>query len=290
MLLDGTRNMFSGTSCPDEEIVDPIFPDRSNIFCVSCSLSPVGTLPPTTPGLLIVPQTPFMTSQELRNAVDAYMVDDSKTSIVAAQYGHPIGVWDVSRIADFSQLFDASRNTNFLNFDADLSGWNVSNAINMYAMFQQTVSFQDLSNALSRWDVSKVTDMSSMFASSSFSGDVSQWQVDRVTDFSFFAEFAVSFRSDVSMWNTSAAQDMGWMFRAAKSFQSNVSGWDISKVLDFSNLFAGASSFNQNLCSWGQQVTNTTNISFRNMLVGTSCPFSQIETNGTLRGPWCTPC
>lgn len=240
----------------------------------------------------MVARNSFTSSQELRDAVDAYAVDDTSSSIVAFRYGYPIGVWDVSRITDFSQLFDATRNTNLLNFDADLGGWNVSNAVTMYAMFQQTVSFRDLDNGLSRWDVRKVTDMSGMFASSAFSGDISQWQVQSVTDFSFFAEFATQFRSDLSLWNVSAAQDMAWMFRAAKSFQSDLSGWDVSSVLDFTNMFAGATVFQQNLCPWGLHVSSanatTSDISFRSMFAATSCPLAATEPNGT--GPWCTPC
>jgi Mycoplasma protein of unknown function, DUF285 len=289
--LDGTRNMFAGTSCPNEDTADPVFPDRSTTFCTACSLLPTpSTLPPTTPGSMVVARNPFLTLQELKDAVDAYVVDDTERSAVAFRYGYPIGVWDVSRISDFSQLFDATRNTNLLIFDADLGGWNVSNAINMYAMFQQTVSFQDLNSGLAGWDVRKVTDMSGMFASSAFSGDISQWQVQNVIDFSFFADFAGTFRSDVSQWNVSAAQDMSWMFRAAKSFQANVSGWDVSRVLDFSNMFAGASSFNQNLCAWSSQVPNPNDISFRSMFAGTSCPLAAMEPNSTASGPWCTPC
>jgi Mycoplasma protein of unknown function, DUF285 len=289
MQLDGTRNMFAGTSCPNEDTADPIFPDRSNTFCVSCSSLPtISTFPPTTSGSIMAARNTFTSTQELKDAVDAYVVDDTASSLVAFKYGYPIGVWDVSRLTDFSQVFDATRNTNLLNFDADLGGWNVSNAVNMYAMFQQAVSFQDVNSGLSRWDVRKVTDMSSMFASSAFSGDISQWQVQNVTDFSFFADFASNFRSDLSLWNVSAAQDMSWMFRAAKSFQANVSGWDVSRVLDFSNMFAGAAFFHQNLCAWGRQVA--TDVSFRSMFTATSCPLAASDPNGTASGPWCTPC
>jgi hypothetical protein len=237
MQLSGTRNMFAGTSCPDEGIPDPIYPDRSNTFCVSCATQspiPVTTPPPSTGNTFT--GKPFVSIDELRRAVDAYMLDDTDSSYVAFQYGYPIGVWDVSQLTDFSQIFDATQNTNILYFNADLSGWNVSNAVNMYAMFQQTVSFTDVNNGLALWDVSKVTDMSSMFASSSFAGNISGWDVGNVIDFSFFADFATSFTSDVSLWNVSSATDMSWMFRASKTFNSNITNWDVHNVVDFSNM------------------------------------------------------
>jgi hypothetical protein len=47
------------------------------------------------------------TTDELRAAVDDYLADNSKDTLVARTYGWPIGVWDVSRIQDFSYLFAA---------------------------------------------------------------------------------------------------------------------------------------------------------------------------------------
>lgn len=301
MMLDGTLNMFAGTSCPHDDTPDPIYPSRSNTFCNLCFTSTppvIGTLSPSG-----APYTgkAFITTDELRSAVDDYMIDDSPSSYVAFQYGYPIGYWDVSFLTDFSQVFDATRNSNLLRFNADLSGWNVSNAVNMYAMFQQTISFTDPNNGLAMWDVSKVTDMSGMFASSGFAGNISAWRVNNVIDFSYFAEFTPSFDSDLSTWNVSSATDMSWMFRASKAFNSNISNWDVRNVEDFSSMFAGAKIFNQDLCSWGSKVFDLFNtsstvleiplIDVRNMFVATACQLS-MEPNITsiVAGPWCTPC
>ena len=61
---------------------------------------------------------------------------------------------DVSKITDMSFLFA------YLDFNGNISRWNVSNVTDMMAMFYNCKSFnQDISN----WDVSNVTDMSSMF-------------------------------------------------------------------------------------------------------------------------------
>ena len=80
---------------------------------------------------------------------------------------------DVSKITDMSTLF------RYTNFNGDISGWNVSNVTNMYAMFYGCDKFnQDISN----WDVSKVNDMGYMFLGcESFNKDISDWDVSNVT-------------------------------------------------------------------------------------------------------------
>ena len=79
---------------------------------------------------------------------------------------------DVSKITDMSYLFAD------LDFNGDISAWNVSNAINMKWMFSLCKSFnQDISN----WDVSNVTNMKYMFyGCKSFNQDISNWNVSNV--------------------------------------------------------------------------------------------------------------
>ena len=58
-----------------------------------------------------------------------------------------------------------------LNFDQDISNWDVSNVTEMGAMFAGTNFNQDISN----WDVSSVTNMNGMFEwAGSFNQDVSE--------------------------------------------------------------------------------------------------------------------
>jgi hypothetical protein len=49
--------------------------------------------------------------------MDAYMQNSSATSDVAPTY--PIGNWDVSRTANFDELFSRKRNLNMLVFNAN---------------------------------------------------------------------------------------------------------------------------------------------------------------------------
>ena len=82
---------------------------------------------------------------------------------------------DVSHITDMSYLFQ------FLDFNGDISKWNVSNVTDMSRMFFKCKAFnQDVSN----WDVSNVTNMHSMFfRCESFNQDISNWDVSNVNDY-----------------------------------------------------------------------------------------------------------
>ena len=79
---------------------------------------------------------------------------------------------DVSKITDMSDLFRG------LDFNGNISNWDVSNVTNMMYMFGWCESFnQDISN----WDVSKVVSMWGMFwGCKSFNQDISNWDVSNV--------------------------------------------------------------------------------------------------------------
>ena len=84
--------------------------------------------------------------------------------------------WDVSQVTYMSSAFtssDPSGNIPGVQFNADLSNWNVSNVTDMFGMFGACSVFnQDLSS----WNVSNVTDMRLMFLYCSvFNQDLSSW-------------------------------------------------------------------------------------------------------------------
>lgn len=229
-----TNNIFAGTSCPRRDDPDPDELSRSP-FCFACDGSRPFN-PPLSPFDIADGSTgqPFTTKEELHDAVDVY-IDDESSAFLAAEYGYPIGRWDVSLIEDFSEVFSANRNPRMFHFSADLGGWNLSSARTTESMFEGCVSFTDETNGLSSWDVSSVTNMHQMFDSSAFAGDISRWNVQRCEDFGHMFHLASHFNADLQQWRPRSAKDMSWMFRGAKRFSSDLSKWRLSNEIETIN-------------------------------------------------------
>jgi surface protein len=176
--------------------------------------------PPLSP-----PPKCFETTEELRQAVDKFMLDSEEAKAqLAASYGQPIGTLCFSQgITDFSSLFDSQRNLDMVRFNGNISMWDMASANNTNYMFWGADAFnQDVSS----WDVSKISTMNGMFYG------------------------ATSFDLKLSSWNTASAEDMSNMFRRAKSLNKDLSAWDVSKVSTMRSMFNEAASFDQDLSLW----------------------------------------
>lgn len=162
-------NMFLGTSCQDTDDPD-LSADPPGPFCFECVMMATPSDAPTQ--FPASDKRCFETTDELMGAVDDYLEDPSG-GLTAETYGHPIGTWCVRNIMEFDGLFNATRNPRASTFNEPLQGWDVSNAVSMFAMFYEASAFnQDLSG----WDVSSVRNFIGMFANAtSFNGDVSSW-------------------------------------------------------------------------------------------------------------------
>ena len=101
---------------------------------------------------------------------------------------------DTSKITDMSWLFNE-----FIEFNGDISGWNVSNVEDMHGMFYGSIFNGDISN----WDVSNVKNMDSMFYNSKFNSDISNWDVSKVKKMDQMFAYSI-FNGDISNWNVSA--------------------------------------------------------------------------------------
>ena len=65
------------------------------------------------------------------------------------------------------------------NCNPDISSWDVSKVINMYAMFCLTDTFN---SDISKWDTANVQNMGALFSQSlSFDQDISGWDVSNVS-------------------------------------------------------------------------------------------------------------
>ena len=136
------------------------------------------------------------TKEELREIIEKRIKDEGKEV--------DLNDIDVSKINDMSRLFED------LDFNGDISKWNVSKVKNMMCMFVCCTSFnQDIST----WDVSKVENMSSIFYKCS------------------------KFNQDISTWDVSNVTIMNSMFYGCKSFNKDISNWDVSNVKNKDGIF-----------------------------------------------------
>lgn len=196
----------------------------------------------------------FKTTEQLYKAVDAYLASLAESdaapesSSVALRYGFPIGMWNVSLITNFTRVFDPVRSNAFdenrkqefkSTFNEDLSGWDVSNAVTMFAMFAGATGF--VGQGLDAWDVGNVK------------------------DFSFAFMDAKAFNASLSAWNTASAVSMEGMFLAAESFDGDLSRLDVSNVEAMQHMFQGSSRYKGgDLTSWNVSKVGSMSAMFQN--------------------------
>lgn len=168
-------------------------------------------------------------------------------NLFTVDFNQDISTWDVSNVVNMSEMFSAA-----CCFNQDIGNWDVSNVTNMSAMFRGSLSFnQDIGN----WDVSNVTNMSEMFKSADdFNQDISNWDVSNVTDMSsmFDGQGWHDFNQDIGSWDVSNVTDMKKMFYRCKDFNHDIGDWDVENVhtTGFNFMLSQCLSFNQDLTDW----------------------------------------
>ena len=161
-------------------------------------------------------------------------------------------------------------------FNADLSGWDVSNVVKFRYMFQDCALFdQDLSS----WDMSSAGDCRDMFTRcTSFDQDLSGWDVSNVFDFRNMFSGCTSFNQDLSGWDVTGTgagdntEGLWAMFQDCTSFNQDLSGWDVSLNKSFSFVFEN-SGMTYNLNSWNTSSGINFSGTFRD------CPFDHSLEN-----------
>ena len=95
--------------------------------------------------------------------------------------------WDVSRVSDFSGMFQGHSNSGDSKFkELNVSSWNTSHALSMSHMFYGCAQLTSI--PIDNWDVSKVGNFSHMFADCYVLQEVetSNWKTNSATNFAFF--------------------------------------------------------------------------------------------------------
>ena len=158
-------------------------------------------------------------------------------------FNQDISLWDVSHVTNMRYMFYDAR-----VFNQDIGSWDVGNVSNMGGMFEGASSFnQDIGD----WDVSNVTIMLAMFSgASSFNQDIGSWDVNRVRYMLAMFSGASSFNQDIGSWDVSNVSNMGCMFQDATSFNQDIGEWNVGRVTDMAGMFRGATSFNQDIGQW----------------------------------------
>lgn len=150
----------------------------------------------------------FLTRDSLLRAIDAYLdqnENDQQPEVapITGANALPIGDWCVNLVQDLSGIFDAKRNPAAATFvDADLAGWDVSNATTLAFAFRGTERFYDVNNSLSEWNIQRVTSLHGTFWESGFNGDVSKWNTSSVRDMEGLFYRNHFFNTDISNWDT----------------------------------------------------------------------------------------
>jgi surface protein len=215
----------------------------------------------------------FNRTEQLYDAVDAYLMgmqeDESNIgtntpldqSNVSLTYGYPIGIWDVSRLTNFSRVFDPGRSPTSVRagtFNQDLSDWDVSNAVTMERMFAGAENFRGF--GLDRWNVSRVQDFSYMLAGAKIiDADVSAWNTANAKTMEGMFSKTQKFNGRLATWNVSNVESMAFMFSSARGYKGgDLRQWNVSKVLDMTEQFS-FSLFNGDISNWDTSQVKTMN-------------------------------
>ncbi len=169
--------------------------------------------------------------------------DMSKLLENEVNFNQDISSWDVSNVTEMDSLF-----YNASSFNQDIGKWNVGNVTNMNGMFRRADNFN---NDINSWDVSSVTDMNRMFSgATAFNQYIDDWDVSSVLDMSAMFHSAGSFNQSIRSWDVSSVTDMSHMFRGATAFNQYIGDWDVSNVTDMSGMFLEAGNFNRSITNW----------------------------------------
>ena len=185
----------------------------------------------------------------------SHLFDSYFNKMSDINFNFDISKWDVSNVTNMESMF-----FNCKKFDCDLSKWNVSKVKNMHSMFINCISFTG--KGLENWNVSNVEDMCNIFRNCyNFTGKcIENWDTRSVKNIiaAFFEN--ENFNADLSKWNISKIKSTYNLFIGCKNFNGEwISKWDVSNIEEMDYMFKGCTNFDADLSSW--DVSNVTTMS-----------------------------
>ena len=173
-----------------------------------------------------------------------------------------VELWNTSSVITFQEAFAKD-----VNFDDDISDWDVSNVQNMSGMFASCINFNNGGSSLiNNWDVSTAFDISGMFSNCiNFNQPIGNWDISSATDISNMFAGASIFNQNISSWNTSLVTNMNGVFSNTIAFEQDLSSWDVSNVTSMFNMFANVTisttNYDSLLIGWAAQTVQP-NVTF----------------------------
>lgn len=204
----------------------------------------------------------YITDANLSQVIALWFTDQSAAE---DKYGL-IGAWDVSRVTDFEDAFEAG-GVILNTFNENLDLWDMGNAETIEEMFYGQILFNQ---PLNSWNLSKCTRMNQVFQNAtSFNQPLNNWDTSKVVTFQSIFESATAFNQDISAWDVGVATNFENMFYGASAFNQDISSWNMSSAIVLAGMFRNADAFNVDLSAWGNKVSNVTNMSsmFRECLI-----------------------
>lgn len=155
---------------------------------------------------------------------------------------------DVKNVLVMRGLFNPKMSE--IVFNGDISGWDVSNVIDMSRMFQGSIFSGDISN----WNTKNVVYMNSMFENSVFNNDISKWNVTKLRNAHSIFRNSI-FNGEIGGWDVSSVEMFFEGFKNSK-INTDLEGWKLSSVLDIEDLFGGTE-FSGNLANYGESINKS---------------------------------
>jgi len=155
-----------------------------------------------------------------------------------------ISAWDVGDAVNMSEMFNSAR-----AFNQDLSAWDVSNVTNMDRLFENARDFENgcvggAQTCPLTWDTSSVESMNKTFYNIQFNQSLVSWDVGNVTSMKQTFYNNAAFNQDIGGWNVSSVQDFTQVFQSARTFNQDLSDWDLSSATILLGMFNNAEAFN----------------------------------------------